>query len=89
MTPVEKAQKAFRLLEEAVLEVLREEYPNGVGPADMSKTLQIYRGAESSMGGPRLNDGIVTTVLDRLEEDGKIVNDRAGSRGRKGRRYIR
>ena len=88
MTPVEKSQEAVRLLEEAVLEMLKST-PAGVGPAAMSKALQIYRGAEVAVGGPRLNDGIVTTIMDKLEEEGKIINDREGLHGRKGRRYIR
>ncbi len=88
MTPVEKAQDAIRLLEEAIMEVLKNESPNGVGPADMSRALQIYRGAEAAGNGPRLNDSIVTAVMDKLEEEGKVVNDRTASRGRKGRRYI-
>lgn len=89
MTPVEKSQEAVRLLEEAVLEILENESPNGVGPADMSRTLQIYRGAEVAASGPRLNDGIITTIMDKLEESGAIINDRDGARGRRGRRYIR
>lgn len=88
MTPVEKSQEAVRLLEEAILEVLEGAAPGGVGPADMSRTLQIYRGASADVSGPRLNDGIVTAIMDKLEEEGKIVNDRTASRGRKGRRYI-
>ena len=89
MTPVEKSREAIRLLEEAVLEILENEVPKGVGPAEMSRTLQIYRGAEVNVGGPRLNDGIVTTIMDKLEESGAIFTDRDGARGRKGRRYIR
>ena len=89
MTPVEKSRDAIRLLEEAVVEVLENEAPNGVGPADMSRTLQIYRGAEVNVGGPRLNDGIVTTIMDKLEEAGRILTDRDGERGPRGRRYIR
>ena len=89
MTPVEKAEKAVQLFEEAVMEVLKGTAPAGVGPADMSRALQVYRGAEVPGGGPRLNDSIVTAIMDKLEEDGKISNDREGLRGRKGRRYIR
>ena len=89
MTPVEKAGKAVQLFEEAIMEVLKGAAPTGVGPADMSRALQVYRGAEVPAGGPRLNDSIVTAIMDKLEEDGKISNDRAGLRGPKGRRYIR
>ena len=89
MTPVEKAEKAVQLFEEAIMEVLENAAPTGVGPADMSRALQVYRGAEVPSGGPRLNDSIVTAIMDKLEEDGKISNDRAGQRGPKGRRYIR
>lgn len=89
MTPVEKSQEAIRLLEEAVVEVLEDEDPNGVGPAAMSGTLQIYRGAEVDTGSQRLNDAIVTAIMDKLEEEGRIFNDRDEERGPKGRRYIR
>lgn len=89
MTPVEKSRESIRLLEEAVVEVLENKAPNGVGPAEMSRTLQIYRGAEVGTGSPRLNDGIVTAIMDKLEESGEIFTDRDGARGRKGRRYIR
>lgn len=89
MTPVEKSAEAIRLLEEAILEILQNESPNGVGPADMSRSLQIYRGGGEGPSGPRLNDSIVIAVMDKLEEEGKVINDGAGSRGRRGRRYIR
>ena len=88
MTPVEKAHYATCLLEEAIIEVLQQSAPDGVGPADMSRILQIYRGGDVPDGGPRLNDGIVTGIMDKLEEEGRIFNDKTGRHGRRGRRYL-
>ena len=88
MTPVQKAQQATQFLEEAIIEVLQQIAPEGMGPADMSRTLQIYRGGDVPDSGPRLNDGIVTGIMDKLEEDGRIFNDKRGQHGHRGRRYL-
>ena len=66
-------------LQEAVLDVLCEEYPEGQGvnPAEISKRAGIYR----STGAAGMNDAIVHGVLNQLEEQGKVERVNPAIRG--------
>lgn len=58
-------------LQEAVLDILYEHYPEGygIGAADISRRAGIYRER-----GPSniMNDAIVTGILNSLHEEGKV-----------------
>lgn len=58
-------------LEEAVLDILCEHYPEGfgIGAAEISKRAGIYRDRGPS---DIMNDAIVTGVLNSLHEQGKV-----------------
>jgi len=68
-------------LQEAVLDILYEHYPEGygVGAADISKRAGIYRDRGPS---DIMNDAIVTGVLNSLHEEGKVERiEQEGGRG--------
>jgi len=58
-------------LQEAVLDILQEHYPEGygIGAADISKRAGIYRERGPS---DIMNDAIVTGILNSLHEEGKV-----------------
>ena len=58
-------------LQEAVLDILYEHYPEGygIGAADISRRAGIYRERGPS---DIMNDAIVTGILNSLHEEGKV-----------------
>ena len=68
-------------LQEAVLDILYEHYPEGygIGAADISRRAGIYRDRGPS---DIMNDAIVTGVLNSLHEQGKVGRiEQEGGRG--------
>lgn len=68
-------------LQEAVMDILYEHYPEGygVGAADISKRAGIYRDRGPS---DIMNDAIVTGILNSLYEEGKVERiEQEGGRG--------
>lgn len=66
-------------LQEAVLDVLCEAYPedSGVNAAEISRRAGIYR----STGAAGMNDAIVHGILNQLEEQGKVERVNPAIRG--------
>lgn len=57
-------------LREAVLDVLFEAHPKGIGPSKISKQAGIYR--DGGKNNDKMKDAITAGILNQLEEQDKV-----------------
>ena len=77
--PKQLARLGEFYLKEAVLDILCEFYEEGVGinPAELSRRAGIYR----ERGEAKMNDAIVTGLLNALADEGKVLRVNPERRG--------
>ena len=81
--PKQYGRMGMFYLEEAVLDILGDHYPEGggLGAAEISRRAGIYRDRGVS---DMMNDAIVTGVLNSLHEQGKVARHEQTEIGRGG-----